>query len=262
MPERSAALVVALWLAASACERGIGRLLPGGGRGDGGNASETGPGRLSARSGRPTERPPAAGEHRLPIGGKRNGVVQIPAGYERSRPAPLVIVLHGAGGEAARRLFAKPYERFGLVVVAPESRGRNWDLLEGGGFGSDVAWLDRVLRWTFSRFRIDPNRVAIAGFSDGASYALSLGLSNGDLFTHVMAFSPGFVAPAERVGRPSIFVSHGRDDPVLSFENARDEIVPRLRDWGYGVRFVPFDGAHDVPLDVSRGAVRWFLRAR
>jgi len=51
--------------------------------------------------------------------------------------------------------------------------------------------------------------VAIQGFSDGASYALSLGLTNGDLFTHVIAFSPGFAAPAEQRGRPRIYVSHG-----------------------------------------------------
>ncbi len=31
------------------------------------------------------------------------------------------------------------------------------------------------------------------GFSDGASYALSLGVPNGDLFTHIVAFSPGFM---------------------------------------------------------------------
>jgi predicted esterase len=40
------------------------------------------------------------------------------------------------------------------------------------------------------------------GFSDGASYALSLGLANGDLFTHVLGFSPGFMRVPRHVGRP------------------------------------------------------------
>jgi poly(3-hydroxybutyrate) depolymerase len=42
---------------------------------------------------------------------------------------------------------------------------------------------------------VDPQRICVSGFSDGASYALSLGLANGDLFTHVAAFSPGFMRP-------------------------------------------------------------------
>ena len=48
------------------------------------------------------------------------------------------------------------------------------------------------------------------------SYALSLGLANGDLFTHVIAFSPGFITPAPPSGRPPIFVSHGTADQVLA----------------------------------------------
>jgi predicted esterase len=37
---------------------------------------------------------------------------------------------------------------------------------------------------------IDPARVAIGGFSDGATYALSLGLINGDLFKRVAPSHP------------------------------------------------------------------------
>lgn len=260
MVSRSGALVVAVALLA-ACEARF--TTPGLGRGSDeradGPAEDDGPGRLSSRPGPPTERPLAPGVHRLPIGGARNGLVQVPTGYRPSRPAPLVIALHGAGGNASRRLFGKHSEPYGLVVVAPESRGADWDLIVEGGFGSDVPWLDQVLRWTFDRFRIDRDRIALAGFSDGASYSLSLGLTNGDLFTHVMAFSAGFMEPAERVGRPAVFVSHGRDDPVLPFENASGEIVPQLEDWGYPVRFVPFEGGHEAPLEVSRDAVLWFL---
>src|SRR3712207_7974813 len=51
-----------------------------------------------------------------------------------------------------------------------------------------------------------------AGFSDGASYALSLGIPNGDLFTHLVAFSPGFAAPDGQRGHPRVFVGHGVDD--------------------------------------------------
>ena len=83
----------------------------------------------------------------------------------------------------------------------PDSRGPPWDVLEGG-YGPDVAFLDRALELTFSRCAIDPARIAAEGFSDGASYALSIGITNGDLFSHVIAFSPGFMAPKEPWGKP------------------------------------------------------------
>jgi hypothetical protein len=44
-----------------------------------------------------------------------------------------------------------------------------------------------------------------------------LGLINGDLFTHVMAFSPGFLVADRRDGRPAIFISHGTPDAILPF---------------------------------------------
>jgi predicted esterase len=47
--------------------------------------------------------------------------------------------------------------------------------------------LDGVLRSSL----IDPVRLAVGVFSDGASYALSLGIPSADLYTHVLAFSPG-----------------------------------------------------------------------
>jgi predicted esterase len=104
-----------------------------------------------------------------------------------------------------------------------------------------------VLAWTFSSYAIDPARVAIGGFSDGASYALSLGFTDGDLFPHVLAFSPGFAAPARRVGSPRIFVSHGTRDAVLPIDRCSRRIVPTLQRTGYDVAYRKFDGGHAVP---------------
>jgi predicted esterase len=64
-----------------------------------------------------------------------------------------------------------------------------------GSYGPDVDFINRSLQYVFDRYTVDPARLGIAGFSDGASYALSLGLPNGDLFSHIIAFSPGFMRP-------------------------------------------------------------------
>ena len=100
--------------------------------------------------------------------------------------------------------------------------------------------------------------LAIAGFSDGATYALSLGPRNAGLFTHIMAFSPGGVAPFGEVARARVFVSHGRKDSILPFANSVDRIVPGFKERGIDVRFEPFEGDHVFREEEIAGA-GWFL---
>ena len=123
----------------------------------------------------------------------------------------------------------------------------------------DLFALAPALTLTFERYTVDPARLAIGGFSDGASYALSLGLTNGDLFTHVLAFSPGFVSPAARRGAPRIYVSHGTFDTVLPIDACSRRIVPILHEAGYDVRYDEFDGPHTVPPTIAQTALDWML---
>ena len=169
-------------------------------------------------------------------------------------------MLHGAGGVATHGLNPLLHlaEEAGLLLLAPESRRQTWDVILGG-YGPDVAFLDRALGRVFARYAVDPARLAVGGFSDGASYALSLGLTNGGLFTHVLAFSPGFMAPGEQEGAPRIYISHGVRDAVLPIDACSRRIVPRLRRAGYAVEYREFDGPHTVPPEFAREAAGWFL---
>ncbi|MFN2556402.1 MAG: alpha/beta hydrolase [Nitriliruptorales bacterium] len=166
----------------------------------------------------------------------------------------------GAGGDARGGLAPLlPFaDRAGLVLLAPESRGRTWDLMSGS-LGPDVAFIDAALAATFARHAVDPARVAIQGFSDGASYALSLGLANGDLTGHILAFSPGFSAPPQRRERPRVFLSHGTEDQVLPITATSRKIVADLRRHGHEVVYREFDGPHVVPPEITREALDWFL---
>ena len=169
-------------------------------------------------------------------------------------------MLHGAGGtaEGGLRLLWDLAQDAGVVVLAPQSIGRTWDALIRG-YGPDVAAIDHALTATFTRCAVDPDRIAVGGFSDGASYALSIGITNGDLFSEVLAFSPGFAAPAGQEGRPRLFISHGIRDEVLPVDRCSRRLVPRLRRAGYQVEYDEFDGPHTVPDDVKRRAVQWWL---
>ena len=226
--------------------------------------SMAGQGRLLAR---PASTPPPDaktpdGLRPLGIGSGRDGLLYLPAGYgTQEKEAPLALTLHGAGGDARSGIshFLDLADEFGLVLLSPKARGRTWDVL-AGVYGPDVEFIDRALERTFDRLAVDARRLAITGFSDGASYALSLGLTNGDLFTHVIAFSPGFMAPADRRGEPPVFVSHGVRDKVLPIRQTSRRIVPELERGGHEVRYREFDGPHTVPDPLAREAVAWFVR--
>ena len=193
------------------------------------------------------------GAHALGLGGPRDGVLvlpdRVPEDATNGSPLPLLVALHGAGGTGRQMvdlLAAEPARR-DLLVLAPDSRGSTWDVIRGG-YGPDVRFLDLALAAVFARFAV--GTVTVCGFSDGASYALSLGLANGDLFGHVLAWSPGFMAPPQLVGRPRVFVSHGTEDRVLPIDRCSRRLVPVLRAEGYEVRYDEFDGGHVVPPGV------------
>lgn len=220
-----------------------------------------GPGRLQARPGlSPQASPPPAASAVQPLGlgDERDGLVYVPAGYRADQPAPLVLLFHGSNGRARGGLgLLQPLaDAAGLLLLAPDARGRTWDLVLGQ-FGPDIAFIDRALAQVFARYAVDPDAVAVGGFSDGASYALSVGLTNGDLFGRVLAFAPGFVAPAERHGSPGVFIAHGTRDPVLPIDRCSRRIVPQLQRAGYRVRYREFDGPHVVPALIAEEAVRW-----
>lgn len=225
----------------------------------GGDPPEVPDPRLTARPGIPTLTP-TFGSSQLGLGGVRDGWLYVPTHHTPATPMPLFLALHGSGGGGHQwESYGARAEQVGMIVLAPDSRAATWDVALGG-FGPDVAFLDAALRHTFDRCRIDPTRIAFAGFSDGASYALSLGVSNGDLATHLVAHSPGFFLPSPPVvGRPRVFVSHGTDDAILPVTLSRDSIVPTFRDSGYEVLYREFTGGHEVPPVIAEEGLNWFL---
>ena len=218
-------------------------------------------GRVSARPVPPTEPAPQPGLHPLDLGTGRPALLYVPEGLGAG-PAPVAVMLHGAGARPPDgiALLRAEADRSGVVLLAPSSHGRTWDVILGE-YGDDVDLLDRGLRMLFARQAVDPARLAVGGFSDGASYALCIGLTNGDLFSHILAFSPGFSAPAARQGSPRVFVSHGKADGVLPIDVCSRRIVPRLQNDGYDVLYREFDGGHSVPPEIVAEAAPWFLGA-
>jgi phospholipase/carboxylesterase len=196
------------------------------------------------------------GVHELDLGMPTPTALVVPPGEPAARP--LLVFFHGAGGDGQQSLDAVGglAAARGVAVLAPTSVGRTWDLL-AGGLGSDVAVLDAGLGRVAERLAV--SRTAVAGFSDGASYALSLGLANGELFDAVLAFAPGFMAPPARVGRPTVWICHGAQDRVLPVDRCGRRVARELLAEGYAVTYEEFGGGHEVRPALVRGALEWWL---
>jgi len=202
----------------------------------------------------------------------RNGLLYIPTSHPE--PLPLLVLLHKAGGSPSEWFsgggsYARYADKGRFIILAPESPGVSW----GTGpknWGYDYLAINRALEEAFARCAIDRNRLAIGGFSDGASYALSLGLANGDVFSYIIAFSPGFIVRAQARGRignnneiqiPLIYIAHGVGDNVLPIGSTSRLFVSSLRKNGYNVEFREFSGGHHASRQVADQAMSWLTAA-
>ncbi len=77
-------------------------------------------------------------------------------------------MLHDAGGEALGTLALIAAAAPDMLIFLPESPGSTWDIIRGA-FEPDVAFLDAALRSVFLHHAADHQRIALRGFSDGAS---------------------------------------------------------------------------------------------
>ena len=200
------------------------------------------------------------GEHVLEDEGGRRSILFVPSSYDASKPAPFLLALHGAtgSGDSMLRGTRAPAEKHGVVVLSPSSRDFTWDAIRGS-FSTDFTRIDRMLTDVFDRCAIDPRRVGTVGFSDGATYAISMGIINGDVFTHVIGHSAGFIIPGPVHGRPKIYLSHGRQDTILPIDQCGRRIAAQLNRQAYVLRFDEFDGGHTASPEIRETAVNWFV---
>lgn len=215
------------------------------------------PGRLATRFKKPTTAS-SSGDFVLADDDGRKAILHIPKTYDPKKPGAFMLALHGAGGSGESMLVGQrgPADAQNVIVLSPSSRDGSWDAIRGR-FSHDTARIDQLLAQAFDRCAIDPARIAIGGFSDGATYALSLGLINGDLFTHIIAHSPGFIVKGTAHGKPKVFVSHGYGDRILPFAQCGARIVEQLTREGYAPRFDEFNGGHTATPEMRTAALAW-----
>ena len=161
-------------------------------------------------------------------------------------------------------------DAYHFILVLPQSKGPTWDMIVDlqnrlgaemnvqPRYGRDLKALDAALADLFARVAVDPARVGIMGFSDGATYAVSVGTANPQLFHTLIAYSPGPAFPTRFDPTQRIFISHAEEDPVLPYSVTRG-MVARMRVKHMPVMFESFHGGHEVPKAIHAKAVDYFM---
>ena len=209
---------------------------------------------LLAVSGSAVARSPAIVQHIAP-----SAVAYVPATITGS--APLIVVLHGAGGDARYFLdqFKHDADRRGAILLSVQSSGRTWAQRKPTDDEADVANIRTAIADLTEKALIDKGRTTVLGFSDGASYALSIGMAYPGLFRTIVAFSPGYAfAPLNIDTEQRIFIAHSRRDPILPAANVRD-MIKGLEAAGYSPEVHWFNGGHEIDPQLKNAALDFAL---
>jgi phospholipase/carboxylesterase len=221
---------------------------------------------------RVTPKPPEPRDEAPPTGhvyveqGPARAVLLTPTELDPGRRYPLITVLHGAGRQDEMLVKAvrdEPDKR-GAFFLVPRSLLPTWDLIASSE-RPDLDFLEYAYDLIFRRYPIDPARQALLGYSDGASYALSVGLSNPTLFRAIMAWAAGFVALApdfdpDAARKPDLLLEYGTHDPIFPFQHVALPMRANLERAGYTVVFrVDQGGKHWPSPDFLQEALDWFF---
>ena len=215
----------------------------------------------------PTGHEPAqTGNGRVTMGDDLQAFLLVPRTLAPGRAYPLVVVLHGAGrqDELLFKGLQGEADRRDALFLIPRSYQMTWDLIAGGN-DADLRFLAYCLRWIYARYRIDPARQALMGFSDGASYALAVGLSNPKIFSAVMVWAAGFLAiDANNLAaddpKPRLFVEYGDRDPLFPYAQVALPLRDALVQIGYPLLFRTDEGGGHWPSPKFQpDALDWFF---
>ena len=184
--------------------------------------------------------------------------VVVPAGYDKSQPAPLVVLLHGytssgANQESYFKLSALADE-FGFIFVAPDGtvekqgdRNRFWNAgpaccnLQASTV-NDSAYLKTLIEALQNRYSIDAKRIYMSGHSNGGFMVHRMAYDYPETLAAIVALN-GAAPNRWMKARPSSPVAilhiHGTADTVTPYEGGEISGVPYtgavngLRNWAY-----------------------------
>lgn len=200
--------------------------------------------------------------HGLPSAAGGHFFRYLPRGYREERQWPLLVFLHGAGGNFA--LYPWLWRRFadehGFVVLCPTWDNGLWD--QPGGVQAALDALDDTL----SACSVDGSRIFLAGLSNGGISGWAVLCARPEAFRGFISISGGLAAgrQPDKMKRVSVLLIHGAKDRIIPIDAPR-KLRAALKREGVAVQLIEFpDDDHFLLLRSRRGvcdAVARWMRA-
>ncbi|MDF7774797.1 PHB depolymerase family esterase [Sphingomonas sp. AOB5] len=182
---------------------------------------------LRAQRAEPAQ-PAGTTAHKIKVAGTERNYLLLDAGG--GKPAPLLIVLHGGGGNAGSMVgrWEAKARQAGLVVAFPNGSGRNermgtWNAVGCCGFAmtddsKDVAFITALIDEVQRTHRIDPRRIYVAGMSNGGMMTHRIAIALGDRLAGAgIVAGAMFGGETQPRGPVPIMIIHGVKDSVVPY---------------------------------------------
>lgn len=160
-------------------------------------------------------------------GVEREYLVYVPESYDRTRPTPLVISLHGGSMWPAAQRETSQWnelaERHAFIVVYPSGEvgggPRAWNVNHGAGLATDVRYVSELIDTLSATYNIDPSRIYANGLSNGGGMSFVLSCTLSDRIAAV-----GTVVAAQTL--PFSWCKDSTPVPLIAFYGDADPVVP------------------------------------
>jgi polyhydroxybutyrate depolymerase len=175
--------------------------------------------------------------------------VYRPAALDRSRPVPLVVMLHGGfgSGEQAEQAYGwdAKADSAGFVVAYPDGVARAWNAGTCCGLPQrtnidDVGFLRQLIDRLASDENVDPDRVFATGISNGAMMAYRLACELPGRLAAIGPVAGTMTVPCDGATPTSVLHVHGLADQNVPYEG------------GVGTKGVSKDSRPSVPSVIAR----------
>ncbi|HSB07947.1 MAG TPA: prolyl oligopeptidase family serine peptidase [Blastocatellia bacterium] len=187
----------------------------------------------------------------------------VPSSYDSSKRSPLIIALHGMGGDEnsyfeayAKGAFKVEAERRGYIVACP--KGRKPASMYVGDAEKDVMDVVAEVRRDYN---IDPDRIYLTGHSMGGFGTWSVAIDHPDIFAALAPIAGGVANPQSmaKIAHVPQIVVHGDNDKTVPVERSR-VMVAEGKKLGVEMRYIEVPGGShiDVVVPTFKDVFDWF----